>query len=93
MWLFFLAEKMLASGFKKEKASDWLNLRAQCLRWLIANDECEDDSAQEAVAVPVVDNTFPIQTALNRNQKFLLHICEVHGHQRGCIVDLERREM
>lgn len=84
---------MLALCFKKEKASDWLNLSAQCLRWLLSNAEREDDSAQEAVAVNIIDNTFPIQTALNRNQMILLHICKVHSHQWGCIVDLKRREI
>lgn len=93
MCLFFLAEKMLALCFKKEKASDRLNLSAQCLRWLLSDAECEDDPAQEAVAVNVVDNTFPIQTALNMNQIILLHICKVHGHQWGRIVDLKRREI
>ena len=84
---------MLALCFKKEKASDCLNLGAQCLQCLFPNAECEDDSAQEAVAVNIVDNTFPVQTALNRDQIILLHICKVHGHQRGRIVDLKRKEI
>lgn len=79
---------MLAWCFKKEKASDWLNLSAWCWQGLLPNAECEDDSAQEAVTVQVIDNSFPIQTALNGDQGILLHICEVHSHQWGGVVDL-----
>lgn len=84
---------MLAWCFKKEKASDWLILSAWSWQGLLPNAECEDDSAQEAVTVQVVDNSFPIQTALDGNQVIPLHICKVHSHQWGGVVDLERKEI
>lgn len=84
---------MLPLCFKKEKASAWQNLRVLCLPWLLPNAEREDDSSQEAVTVNVIDNPFPVQAALNGDQRIPLHVCEVHGHQWGRVVDLKRREI
>lgn len=64
-----------------------------CVYWLLSNAECEDDPAQEAVAVNIIDDPFPVQLALNVDQTIPLHVCEVHGHQGGRVVDLKKRKM
>lgn len=58
--------------------------------WLHANVECEDDAPQEAVVVNIIHNAFPVQFALNGDKVILPHICKVHSHQWGCVVDLKR---